>query len=257
MTRFLNGRFANPYRYPPKETMQILFSVFKYVLKLQLETLKTEGSILGDLHSENITVMGGRSGGRVPGDEGLRFALVDCSGLLPVVGKHDIVTGKLLRGHLNCFEHFWSIPKHSGGVISGYAQQVWTKMLAIGTQFHTDFRSQQWRAVELMENLMVECIRMEKQFSDGFDLNEQCQQMKKEAMAASFKRSLPLAAFPQHQKLARVPEPKGRPPGHECQSLQDRRLGTKKAECQSRWARAGTEAPWQNEVRRSRACNCG
>ena len=84
--------------------MQILFSVFKYVLKLQLETLKTEGSILGDLHSENITVMGGRSGGRVPGDEGLRFALVDCSGLLPVVGKHDIVTGKLLRGHLNCFE---------------------------------------------------------------------------------------------------------------------------------------------------------
>ena len=83
---FLNGRFANPWRYPPKETMQILFSVFKYVLKLQLETLKTEGSILGDLHSENITVMGGREG-RVPGDEGLRFGLVDCSGILLAMPK--------------------------------------------------------------------------------------------------------------------------------------------------------------------------
>ena len=124
----------------------------------------------------------------MPGDEGLRFALVDCSGLLPVVGKHDIVTGKLLRGHLNCFEHFWSIPKHSGGVISGYAQQVWMKMLAIGTQFSTDFRSQQWRAVELMEGLMNECIRMEKKFEAGLDLTEQCKQMKKEAMAASLKR---------------------------------------------------------------------
>ena len=200
VTRFLNGRFANPLRYPPKETMQILFSVFKYVLKLQLDTLRTEGSILGDLHSENITVMGGRSGGRVPGDEGLKFALVDCSGLLPVVGKNEIVTGKLLKGHLNCFVSFWSIPHESGGVISGYAQEVWTKMLAIGTAFSTEFRSQQWRAVEIMENLMTECIRLEAKFSDGFDLYEQCQQMKKEAMAAALKRSLPPAPFPQYQK---------------------------------------------------------
>ena len=35
------------------------------------------------------------------------------------------------------------------------------KMLAIGTQFSTDFRSQQWRAVELMEGLMNEV------YSDG------------------------------------------------------------------------------------------
>ena len=71
------------------------------------------------------------------------------------------------------------------------------KMLAIGTQFSTDFRSQQWRAVELMEGLMNECIRMEKKFEAGLDLTEQCKQMKKEAMAASLKRRpLPPAAFP-------------------------------------------------------------
>ena len=71
------------------ETIQIIFKVFKYVLKLQLDTLESEGAVLGDLHEQNITVMGGetREGpeGRVPGAEKLTFAVVDCSGTLPVI----------------------------------------------------------------------------------------------------------------------------------------------------------------------------
>ena len=71
--------------------MQIIFKVFKYVLKLQLDTLESEGAVLGDLHEQNITVMGGetREGpeGRVPGAEKLTFAVVDCSGTLPVINR--------------------------------------------------------------------------------------------------------------------------------------------------------------------------
>ena len=76
-------------------------------------------------------------------------------------------------------------------------------MLAIGTEFSTEFRTQQWGALEPMENLMKEFNRMEQKFEAGLDLCQQCKEMKKEAMAASFKRqqALPPAAFPQHQKL--------------------------------------------------------
>ena len=76
---FLNNRFCNTRRFPVNETMQIIFKVFKYVLKLQLDTLESEGAVLGDLHEQNITVMGGetREGpeGRVPGAEKLTFAV--------------------------------------------------------------------------------------------------------------------------------------------------------------------------------------
>ena len=88
---FLNNRFCNTRRFPVNETMQIIFKVFKYVLKLQLDTLESEGAVLGDLHEQNITVMGGetREGpeGRVPGAEKLTFAVVDCSGTLPVINR--------------------------------------------------------------------------------------------------------------------------------------------------------------------------
>ena len=88
---FLNNRFSNTRRFPANETIQIIFKVFKYVLKLQLDTLESEGAVLGDLHEQNITVMGGetREGpeGRVPGAEKLTFAVVDCSGTLPVMNR--------------------------------------------------------------------------------------------------------------------------------------------------------------------------
>jgi len=53
---FLNDRFRNTTRFPVQETIQIIFNVFKYVLKLQLDTLQSEGCLLGDLHEHNITV---------------------------------------------------------------------------------------------------------------------------------------------------------------------------------------------------------
>ena len=114
------------------------------------------------LHSENITVMGGRvpgAEGRVQGDEGLRFALVDCSGILPLLERPRLSLVPSLAMPKRCGRRCWPL-------------------------FSTEFRTQQWRAVELMENLMKECIRMENK------------EMKKEAMAGSFKRqALPPAAF--------------------------------------------------------------
>ena len=95
--------------------------MFKYVLKLQLDTLESEGAVLGDLHEQNITVMGGetREGpeGRVPGAEKLTFAVVDCSGTLPVINRpaSELTRSKTLEGHLNCFLSFWAIPKHYPG----------------------------------------------------------------------------------------------------------------------------------------------
>ena len=53
--------FSNTRRFPANETIQIIFKVFKYVLKLQLDTLESEGAVLGDLHEQNITVMGGET----------------------------------------------------------------------------------------------------------------------------------------------------------------------------------------------------
>ena len=44
---FLNNRFCNTRRFPVNETIQIIFKVFKYVLKLQLDTLESEGAVLG------------------------------------------------------------------------------------------------------------------------------------------------------------------------------------------------------------------
>ena len=170
---------------------------------------------------------------------------------------------------------------------------------------------------------MTECIRLEAKFSDGFDLYEQCQQMKKEAMAAALKRSLPPAPFPQYQKprdpLAhcweqewrratppwdapgtgtarakaegRVPETCRERQGatSSCRNSSQKSAAKKSSSCASCWSAraetatwtptgqnaracrtaagvpkrqsaraygppAGAEAPWQNEVRRSRAC---
>ena len=166
------------------ETIQIIFKVFKYVLKLQLDTLESEGAVLGDLHEQNITVMGGetREGpeGRVPGAEKLTFAVVDCSGTLPVINRpaSELTRSKTLEGHLNCFLSFWAIPKYYPGLASGYACEVWKKMMSIGEDFNRGFRQEKWRAPELMNNLLKECERLEQKFKDGQQLSEQCRLMK-------------------------------------------------------------------------------
>ena len=199
---FLNNRFSNTRRFPANETIQIIFKVFKYVLKLQLDTLESEGAVLGDLHEQNITVMGGetREGpeGRVPGAEKLTFAVVDCSGTLPVMNRpaSELTRSKTLEGHLNCFLSFWAIPKYYPGLTSGYACEVWKKMMSIGEDFNRGFRQEKWRAPELMKNLLKECERLEQKFKDGQQLSEQCRLMKQEALQeASLRRPLPPADF--------------------------------------------------------------
>ena len=57
-------------------------------------------------------------------------------------------------------------------------------MLAIGNTF-IEFRQQQRRALELMENLKQECLRLEHKLQAGIDLSEQCRQMKKSANSDS------------------------------------------------------------------------
>ena len=243
---FLNNRFSNTRRFPANETIQIIFKVFKYVLKLQLDTLESEGAVLGDLHEQNITVMGGetREGpeGRVPGAEKLTFAVVDCSGTLPVMNRpaSELTRSKTLEGHLNCFLSFWAIPKYYPGLTSGYACEVWKKMMSIGEDFNRGFRQEKWRAPELMKNLLKECERLEQKFKDGQQLSEQCRLMKQEALQeASLRRPLPPADFlnyvpptddippwdlpsagkgrvPEPAEKGRVPEPvgKGKVPLH-------------------------------------------
>ena len=236
---FLNNRFCNTRRFPVNETIQIIFKVFKYVLKLQLDTLESEGAVLGDLHEQNITVMGGetRAGpeGRVPGAEKLTFAVVDCSGTLPVINRpaSELTRSKTLEGHLNCFLSFWAIPKYYPGLASGYACEVWKKMMSIGEDFNRGFRQEKWRAPELMNNLLKECERLEQKFKDGQQLSEQCRLMKQEALQeASLRRPLPPADFlnyvpptdippwdlpsagkgrvPEPAEKGRVPEPVGK-----------------------------------------------
>ena len=146
--------------------------------------------------------------GRVPGAEKLTFALVDCSGLLPVLGPaHTNVNGQCLKGHLNCFLGFWAIPKNYKGVCSGYADLVWQKMNLIGQNFNLGLRMEKWRAPELFRNLMKECETMEIKFKQGMELAEQCRDMKMEAMvmATSMTRALPPAAFPQEYERPKDP----------------------------------------------------
>ena len=158
--------------------------------------------------------MGGESiegpKGRVPGAEKLTFAVVDCSGTLPVLGPdHAVVKAHHLKGHLNCFLGFWAIPKSYPGICCGFPDLVWQKMMQIGADFSLNLRQQKWRAVELFEKLLQECDEMEKKFRDGVDLSEQCRVMKHEAMiaATSMTRALPPAAFPREHQGQRPKDP--------------------------------------------------
>ena len=168
--------------------------------------------------------------------------MVDCSGTLPVMNRpaSELTRSKTLEGHLNCFLSFWAIPKYYPGLTSGYACEVWKKMMSIGEDFNRGFRQEKWRAPELMKNLLKECERLEQKFKDGQQLSEQCRLMKQEALQeASLRRPLPPADFlnyvpptddippwdlpsagkgrvPEPAEKGRVPEPvrKGKVPLH-------------------------------------------
>ena len=78
--KFISDRLANQSRlYNEKETMQLVFKAFKFILKVQMHHLEQEGAFLADLHENNITVMSVMSDGN-GGPLDVQFAFVDASG---------------------------------------------------------------------------------------------------------------------------------------------------------------------------------
>ena len=62
--KFISDRLANISRFSSeKETMQLVFKAFKFILQVQMHHLETEGAFLRDLHENNITVMSDGNGG--------------------------------------------------------------------------------------------------------------------------------------------------------------------------------------------------
>ena len=83
MGKFISDRLANISRFhTEKETMQLVFKAFKFILQVQMHHLEKEGAFLADLHENNITVMSDGNGGPLD----VQFAFVDASGLLTVKG---------------------------------------------------------------------------------------------------------------------------------------------------------------------------
>ena len=77
---FIRNRLANIQnrRYNEKETMLLVLKAFKFILEVQLDTMKEENCILADLHDHNITVMAGGQGGPLD----IKFTFVDAAGLM-------------------------------------------------------------------------------------------------------------------------------------------------------------------------------
>ena len=81
--KFISDRLAHTMRlYTEKETMQLVFKAFNFILQVQMHHLEQEGALLADLHENNITVMSDGEGGPLD----VQFAFVDASGLLTVKG---------------------------------------------------------------------------------------------------------------------------------------------------------------------------
>ena len=77
--KFISDRMTNHSRlYNEKETMQLVFKAFKFILQVQMYHLEKENAFLADLHENNITVMSDGNGGPLD----VQFAFVDASGLL-------------------------------------------------------------------------------------------------------------------------------------------------------------------------------
>ena len=62
--KFISDRLANhSWLYNEKETMQLVFKAFKFILQVQMYHLEKENAFLADLHENNITVMSDGNGG--------------------------------------------------------------------------------------------------------------------------------------------------------------------------------------------------
>ena len=186
--KFISDRLANISRWSnEKETMQLVFKAFQFILEVQMHHLETEGALLGDLHENNITVMSDGNGGPLD----VQFAFVDASGLLTVKGQNRANT-KQIKAHLGCFLSIWTIvrvDKNHRSHLSHYAAQVWAKMQKTAQEFSQNFRRDcGWMPEEILRGLQKDVDDIQRKFLAGVSLENQCRQMKQEAMAAAISR---------------------------------------------------------------------
>ena len=186
--KFISDRLANQSRlYNEKETMQLVFKAFKFILQVQMHHLEQEGAFLADLHENNITVMSDGNGGPLD----VQFAFVDASGLLTVKGPKR-ADKKHIKAHLWCFLSIWSIvrvDKARRNYLSAYATQVWAKMQKTAAEFSQEFRRDcGWMPEQILQGLQRDVDDIQQRFLAGVSMQDQCRQMKQEAMAAAISR---------------------------------------------------------------------
>ena len=195
--KFMSDRLANRSRlYNEKETMQLVFKAFKFILQVQMHHLEKEKALLADLHENNITVMSDGNGGPLD----VQFAFVDASGLLPVKGPKRADT-RQIKAHLWCLLSIWSIVRvdkgHRRNHLSAYATQVWAKMQKTAEEFSQEFRRDcGWMPEQILRGLQTDVDDTQQRFLAGVSMQEQCRMMKQEAMAAAISRQ-------QHQNRPR------------------------------------------------------
>ena len=167
--------------------MQLVFKAFKFILQVQMHHLEEEGAFLADLHENNITVMSDGNGGPLD----VQFAFVDASGLLPVKGPKR-ANKTHIKAHLWCFLSIWSIVRVDKGhrnYLSAYATQVWAKMQKTAEEFSQEFRRDcGWMPEQILRGLQKDVDEIQQRFLAGVSMQDQCRQMKAEAMAAAISR---------------------------------------------------------------------
>ena len=186
--KFISDRLANISRFSSeKETMQLVFKAFKFILQVQMHHLETEGAFLADLHENNITVMSDGNGGPLD----VQFAFVDASGLLTVKGPQRARKDHI-KAHLWCFLSIWSIVRVDKGHrnhLSAYATQVWVKMQKTADEFSRNFRRDAgWMPEQILRGLQRDVDDIQQKFLDGVSMQDQCRIMKQEAMQAAISR---------------------------------------------------------------------
>ena len=189
--KFISDRLANitSRLYTEKETMQLVFKAFKFILQVQMHHLETEGAFLADLHENNITVMSDGNGTGGPLD--VQFAFVDASGLLTIKGPNRARKDHI-KAHLWCFLSIWSLVRVDKGHrthLSAYATQVWVKMQKTAEEFSQNFRRDAgWMPEQILRGLQRDVDDIQQRFLDGVSMQDQCRQMKQEAMQAAISR---------------------------------------------------------------------
>ena len=80
--------------------------------------------------------------------EKLTFAVVDCSGTLPVINRpaSELTRSKTLEGPSQLLSELLGHSQILPRLASGYACEVWKKMMSIGEAFNRGFRQEKWRA---------------------------------------------------------------------------------------------------------------